>query len=402
MKVLFLCNKSPFPAREGGPIAMNSLIEGMIKAGHQVKVLAVNSYKYNVSLDEIPEEYKAKTGLELVFLDLKIKPFDAFLNLFSGSSYHVERFISPVFRKKLVEILQHYQFDVVQLETLFMVPYVVEIRKYSKAKIVLRAHNIEHLIWKRLSQQTGFFIKRWYLEHLAKTLKRFELKALGKVDGIAAITRKDAAFFRGLTSTHVIDVPFGLTLSHHLVQERPKTLPDFFHIGAMNWIPNEEGIRWFLDEVWPEVHKKYPEIQFHLAGRYMPAWLVDGYQPTIKVWGEVENANDFVQKHDIAIVPLLSGSGIRIKIIEAMALGKAVITTEVGAEGILYQNDVNIIIANNKSEFVNAIEKCLSKPGFSNEIGKNARALIETVYDNQQIVSRLLLFYEHIRRLVAH
>jgi glycosyltransferase involved in cell wall biosynthesis len=186
------------------------------------------------------------------------------------------------------------------------------------------------------------------------------------------------------------------------VQERPKTLPDFFHIGAMNWIPNEEGIRWFLDEVWPEVHKKYPEIQFHLAGRYMPAWLVDGYQPKIKVWGEVENANDFVQKHDIAIVPLLSGSGIRIKIIEAMALGKAVITTEVGAEGILYQNDVNIIIANNKSEFVNAIEKCLSKPGFSNEIGKNARALIETVYDNQQIVSRLLLFYEHIRRLVAH
>lgn len=155
MKVLFLCNKSPFPAREGGPIAMNSLIEGMIQAGHQVKVLAVNSYKYNVSLEEIPEEYKAKTGLELVFLDLKIKPLDAFLNLFSGSSYHVERFISPIFRKKLVAILQHHQFDVVQLETLFMVPYVGEIRKYSKAKIVLRAHNIEHLIWKRLSQQTG-------------------------------------------------------------------------------------------------------------------------------------------------------------------------------------------------------------------------------------------------------
>jgi glycosyltransferase involved in cell wall biosynthesis len=401
MKVLFLCNKSPFPAREGGPIAMNSLIEGMIQAGHQVKVLAVNSYKYNVSLEEIPEEYKAKTGLELVFLDLKIKPLDAFLNLFSGSSYHVERFISPIFRKKLVAILQHHQFDVVQLETLFMVPYVGEIRKYSKAKIVLRAHNIEHLIWKRLSQQTGFFIKRWYLEHLTKTLKRFELKALDQVDGIAAITRKDAAFFRGLTSMPVIDVPFGLTLSQHMVQESPKALPDFFHIGAMNWIPNEEGIRWFLDEVWPEVHKKYPEIQFHLAGRYMPAWCVDGYRPQIKVWGEVENANDFVQKHDIAIVPLLSGSGIRIKIIEAMALGKAVITTEVGAEGILYQNDVNILIADTKTEFINAIEKCLDNPGFYHEVGKNAKALIETVYDNKQIVSRLLLFYEHIRRHAA-
>jgi glycosyltransferase involved in cell wall biosynthesis len=173
---------------------------------------------------------------------------------------------------------------------------------------------------------------------------------------------------------------------------------DFFHIGAMNWMHNEEGIRWFLDEVWPEVHKKYPEIKFFLAGRYMPSWLVDGYRPQIKVVGEVESANDFVQAHDIAIVPLLSGSGIRIKIIEAMALGKAVITTEVGAEGILYQNDVNILIANNKQEFLNAFEKCLNKSDFYAEVGKNARVLIETVYDNRQIVSRLLLFYEQIRR----
>ncbi len=398
MRVLFLCNKSPYPAREGGPIAMNSLIEGLLDAGHLVKILAVNSDKYHVDPSEIPADYKQKTGIELVHLDLRVKPVEAFLNLFTSSSYHVERFISSDFRKKLLDILQRYQFDIVQLETLFMMPYVADIRTHSKAKVILRAHNIEHLIWKRLSQQAGNAIKRWYLNHLTRTLKRFELKSLEQVDGIAAITRKDAAFFRGLTATPVIDIPFGIRLREKKTEVSGKTLPALFHIGAMNWIPNEEGIRWFLDDVWPEVHKRYPLLEFHLAGRYMPNWLFTGYKPQVKVLGEVPNADDFVQSNDIAIVPLLSGSGIRIKIIEAMAQGKAVITTEIGAEGILYQNEHNILIANNKMEFLNALEKCIKQPDFYKNIGVNARTLIEQVYDNKLIVHRLELFYDQLRK----
>ena len=133
MKILFLCNKSPFPAMEGGPMAMNSMIEGMLAAGHEVKVLAVNSEKYHIELNDIPKDYRAQTGIELVQIDLRVKALDAFLNLFSGKSYHVERFISEDFRLRLIQILDSQSFDIVQLETLFMMPYLEDIRNHSKA-----------------------------------------------------------------------------------------------------------------------------------------------------------------------------------------------------------------------------------------------------------------------------
>jgi polysaccharide biosynthesis protein PslH len=398
MKVLFLCNKSPYPALEGGPIAMNSIIEGLLEAGHQVKILAVNSDKYNIIPDDIPEDYKQKTGIELVHLELGIKPIDAFLSLLQNKSYHVERFISPAFTKKLIQLLDSSQFDVVQLETLFMVPYITHIRKHSKAIIVLRAHNIEHLIWHRLAEQSTFLPKRLYLKHLTHTLKNFELKALNQVDGIAAITRKDADFFRGNSATPVIDIPFGIDPLDFQITESETKTPTLFHIGAMNWLPNEEGIRWFLDQVWPEVNKRLPELKFYLAGRYMPEWLVTGYKPNIIVVGEVESAHNFVRSKTIAIVPLLSGSGIRIKIIEAMALGKTVITTEIGAEGIFYKNEKNILIASNANEFIRSIEKCANNLDFCDLIGKNARKLIEEVYDKSKIINRLLLFYNELKK----
>ena len=168
---------------------MNSIITGLLEAGHQVKVLAVNNAKYNVKESDIPEEYRKKTGIELIDVDLGIKPLNAFLNLFTRKSYHVERFISKDFKARLTELLQKEQFDVVQLEMLYMTPYVETIREHSKAMIVLRAHNVEHKIWERIAKETKFFLKRWYVNHLAKTLKDYELSALETVDGIAAITR---------------------------------------------------------------------------------------------------------------------------------------------------------------------------------------------------------------------
>ena len=171
MKILLLCNKPPYPASEGGPMAMNSIITGLLEAGHQVKILAVNSEKFNIKASDIPDEYRKKTGIELIDVDLSIRPLKAFTNLFTRKSYHVERFISKEFRERLIKVLEKEQFDVVQLEMLFMAPYVEDIRAHSKALIVLRAHNVEHKIWERIAKETKFFIKRWYINHLAKTLK---------------------------------------------------------------------------------------------------------------------------------------------------------------------------------------------------------------------------------------
>ncbi len=397
MKILLLCNKPPYPASEGGPMAMNSIITGLLEAGHQVKILAVNSEKFNVKESDIPDDYKQKTGIELIDVDLRVRPLKAFVNLFTKKSYHVERFISKDFKARLAELLEKESFDVVQLEMLYMAPYVETIRQHSKAMIVLRAHNVEHKIWERIAKETKFFAKRWYVNHLAKTLKDYELNALETVDGIAAITRKDAAFFRKYCSKPIIDIPYGVYPEEFSPKYEIKGKPKFYHIGSMNWMPNAEGIRWFIDEVLPKTTEKVPDFVFHLAGRNMPEWLKTLDNPNIDVIGEVPDAKEFVANHDVAIVPLLSGSGIRIKIIESMAMGKTVITTRVGAEGILYDEEVNIVIAENKAKMVEAIRSINENPQIAERIGRAARQLVEEAYDNRKIIARLLMFYEQIR-----
>ena len=397
MKILLICNKPPYPASEGGPMAMNSIITGLLDAGHHVKILAINSPKYNVKDSDIPEEYRKKTGIELIDVDLDVKPIKAFLNLFTRKSYHVERFISKTFKARLAEVLQKELFDVVQLEMLYMAPYIETIREHSKAVVVLRAHNVEHKIWERIANETKFFVKRWYINHLAKTLKEYELNALETVDGIAAITRKDAAFFRKYCSKPIIDIPYGVYPEEFTPKSEIEGHPKFYHIGSMNWMPNEEGIRWFIDEVLPKTVEKVPTFVYHLAGRNMPEWLTQLNNPNIDVVGEVPDAKAFVANNDVVIVPLLAGSGIRIKIIESMAMGKTVITTRVGAEGILYDEEVNIIIAENKAKMVEAIRSINENPQIAVKIGQAARKLIEETYDNRKIIARLLLFYEQIK-----
>ena len=397
MKILLLCNKPPYPASEGGPMAMNSIITGLLEAGHEVKILAINDPKYNVKESDIPDDYREKTGIELIDVNLRVRPLKAFFNLFTKKSYHVERFISKAFKEKLVETLEKESFDVVQLEMLYMTPYVETIREHSKALIVLRAHNVEHKIWERIANETKFFAKRWYIKHLAKTLKEYELSAIENVDGIAAITRKDASFFRKYCSKPIIDIPFGVYPEQFMPDYEIDGEPQFYHIGSMNWMPNEEGIRWFIDEVLPKTVEKVPNFVYHLAGRSMPDWLTNLNNPHVDVIGEVADAKEFVANHDIAIVPLLSGSGIRIKIIESMAMGKTVITTRVGAEGILYDEEVNIIIAENKAKMVEAIRSINENPQIAVKIGRAARKLVEETYDNRKIIDRLLMFYEQIR-----
>ena len=236
-----------------------------------------------------------------------------------------------------------------------------------------------------------------YINHLTKTLKNYELNAINTVDGIAAITRKDAAFFRKYCATPTIDIPYGVYPEAFEPRYEIEGKPRFYHIGSMNWMPNEEGIRWFIDDCLEAVVAKVPDFVFHLAGRNMPEWLKEMKNEHLDVVGEVPDAKEFVRNHDVAIVPLLSGSGIRIKIIESMALGKTVITTMVGAEGILYEEDVHLIIAENKAKMAETIRRVNENPAMAVEIGKAARQLVEDIYDNRKITARLLLFYSQIK-----
>ncbi len=400
MRILFICNKSPWPPREGGPIAMNAMIEGFLEQGNQVKVLAINSNKYNVDINTIPEVYRSKTKIELVYTDLRIKPLDAFFNLFTARSYHVKRFITKDLAKTIKRILTESQFDIIQLETLFVTPYISLIRQLSKAPIVLRAHNIEHLIWERLFQREKNLLKRFYLKHLYETLKNYEIKMIREVDGIIAITSTDASFFSHfISSEKIIAIPFGINDDMlNSVEKRPLAEPSncIFHIGSMNWLPNVEGINWFLKEVWPDLKEKTPGIKFRIAGREMPEWLTHFNDPDVVVDGEVADAIDYMRKYRIMVVPLFSGSGIRIKIIEGMMTGCVVLTTTIGAEGIEYSNGQNILICNTKSDFIDSISMILKNESMVESLSKAASEFIRKNHSNSLLIRELESFYNRI------
>ncbi|MEI6575013.1 MAG: glycosyltransferase family 4 protein [Bacteroidota bacterium] len=395
MKILVLCNKSPYPPKEGGAIAMNALVEGLARAGNQLRVVAVSSDKFPVKAEDIPSDYCQKTKLEIVHLDLSIKPVDAFMNLFSKKSYHVQRFTSTAFAQKLTRILKEDNFDIIQLETLYMCPYIPLIRRNSKAKIVLRTHNIEHMIWEEIARDSRNPIKRWYLSYLARKLKTFEIDALHDADGIAAITDPDADYIRSQASEVPVEtIHFGIFPEEYKNDFKPQSLPrDIFHIGSMNWLPNEEGIRWFLKDVMPYVHHLHDDLKLYLAGRMMPDWLLNYGRNNVVIVGEVENAVEFMTQHGIMIVPLFSGSGVRIKIVEAMLAGRAVISTSKGAQGLSCRDGENIMIADTRDDFVSAISKCLADPAFAVRLGENARKYILAEHNNLIVIEKLMAFY---------
>ena len=397
MRILLLCNKSPYPPKEGGPIAMNMIIEGLIAAGHTVKVMAVNSDKYHVSISRIPVEYVRKTGIELIDVDLRIRPWQAFLNVFTGLSYHVERFRSEHFAGRLAEILKAEKFDVVQFEMLYMSAYLNVVRRYSNAKAVLRAHNIEHLIWERIAATTSNPVKKFYIRHLARTLKKYELSIINQFDGLVTISEDDLKFFmQSGCSVPGTSVTFGMKMEDYTEPAGEEEFPSLFSIGAMNWIPNVEGVRWFLQNVWPDVHRQFPTLKYYIAGRGIPLWLINTEYPNVVIEGEVENALQFMKSRGVMIVPLFSGSGIRIKIIEAMVAGKAIISTTIGAEGILYTRGENIMIADTPCEFFEMISACVENHDLCKKIGRNASGLISLHYNWDKIITKLLAFYQII------
>jgi polysaccharide biosynthesis protein PslH len=391
MKVLQICLKPPFPEVDGGCKAMHAITQGFLDNKIDVKVLTISTPKHPFQKEKMSQSYLDKTRIEHFFIDTKVNPLGAFCNLFSSKSYNLERFYSKGFENLIVEELKSTVYDVVLLETFFVTGYIEAIRSISTAKIVYQAQNIEHDIWE-LNAKKEKGIKKWYFNFLAKRLKNAEIENIQKVDGIAPITDLDQKRFGELgAKVPMITIPFGVNLLDYKYQS-PHSGNKVFHIGSMDWSPNQIGIKWLLDNIWGDVCQKVSDAELNLAGRRMPDWIKSDDEQNVNVLGEVDNAIDFINNNNIMVVPLLTGSGMRIKIIEGMVLGKLVITTSIGAEGICYTDKKNIVIANSPEEFTSAIIYYLNNRAEQITIGKSARKLMESDYDNNVIVKKLIDF----------
>jgi len=392
MRILQLCKKFPYPIKDGEVIAITNLAKAYQTLGAEVHLLCINTPKHFFDKSRLPESFNFYESIQSVSVDTDLKPQRAFLNLFSSKSYHIDRFVDSGFSKKIEETLKKIAPDIVQLETLFLAPYVKLIRKHSKAKVVMRAHNVEHEIWSRITEHTPSFLKRTYLAYLTRKLKHFEVQHLNRYDILAPITSRDLKTFQclGFEGSHQV-TPIGINHQDYKPAPFPVNQPlSISFIGSLDWVPNLEGMDWFIKHAWPTIRTAYPEITLHLAGRNTPDHLYELTSQKVVIHGEVPNAKIFINQYPVMIVPLLSGSGMRVKILEGMALGRVVITTTIGLEGIEAQHKKEVLIADTAGEWFQCLKFCQEYPQALPLIGSAAQKLIRLSYDNLEIGQRLM------------
>jgi polysaccharide biosynthesis protein PslH len=395
MEILQLCNKIPYPPKDGGSVAIFNLARGLALEGNKVDILAMETFKHKHTTNgtSLPDNIT----LETVFVDTTIKIVPLLINLlFKRIPYNAERFISVEFSSKLQQKLSKKKYDIVQLEGLYLTPYISLIRKFSDAQIALRSHNIEYKIWKKLYSNEKSVFKKFYLWVLARRVKAMEQKSINAYDYLVPITYIDAVQYQKFGNkkpSKVIQTGIpAAEISDELKIRKDRKL---FFIGSLDWLPNQEGILWFIKEVWPMISNYHAHIEFHIAGRNAPEWFIKAIdRKGIVFHGEVENARIFSEKFDIMIVPLLSGGGMRVKIVEAMSLGKVVVTTSIGAEGLDIIPNYHAIVSDMPSDFSTGVQVLLENTDFFIKLGENSIRFIKNNYTNRVLAKELANFYQ--------
>jgi polysaccharide biosynthesis protein PslH len=397
MKILLLTNKSPWPPKDGGASATLSMIKGLIDCNASITVLSLNTSKHPVRIEDIPGELLRSTDYDLVNINSGINNVRLCLNLiFSRKPYNIERFWSGKYNSELIKVLKR-NFDIVQIEGLSMHLYLNTVRQNSSAPVVFRPHNIENLIWARLADEEQNPFKRYYFRILAKRLRKIEKDIANKFDALQPISYPDLAWFEteGLSKPSLLSMP-GYNPAE-IIDNNALNTANVCFIGALDWLPNINGLNWFIREVWPLVTDRIPESKFFIAGRNASKKTITGLKGKKIVFvGEVESSASFINNKAVMVVPLFSGSGIRMKIIEGMSLGKCIVSTPVGAEGLLYEDKKDIFIASEASGFSEHIIELLTNPVLRGETAKNAGNNVRKNYNILVSSEKIMNFYREL------
>ncbi|RZJ82099.1 MAG: glycosyltransferase [Flavobacterium sp.] len=397
MKLLMLSHQVPFPPNSGYPIVVYNTIKGLLKLGVEVTLFSINPHKEKVDVDDIYDPIFEQVDFHSYSIDTEVNIWGAFFNIFSNQSYNVSRFFDDEAAKVLENILREKDFDVIQFEGIYVVPYLETIKEHSKAKLVYRAHNIAFDVWERLALRENFTPRRKYLEFLSRRLKVYETEQINRFHQVFAISEPDRQNILLMgCQTRLAVFPVAIDFDKYKIDSTKTSFPTLFHLGAMDWRPNKEGLEWFLDEIWPDIETLNGELRFYIAGKNMQQQFFDYDSDNLIVEGEVFDAVEFMNSKAIMIVPLLSASGMRVKIIEGMAMQKCIIATSMAAEGINYKNGKDILIANTSGEFYRAILQCLTQPKKWQEIGANARKTAERDHEVNSSAKRMLNIYEEL------
>ena len=388
MKVLLIGNKPAYPKVDGGCVASAAFLNDLISAGCEVHYSFLHTDKHPYQEDAFPDYLKNDVHLSSAYVDTSVKKSDAFKHLFSSASFNVERFYDKNFEDQLVQLVKDASIETIIFDNVFSARYQAGLKKsYPDLPCYIRSHNVEFEIWEGLAEGTRNAIVRRYLKKLAKDLKRFEIKAYNDSQGVLTITEDDKDELKklGVTSpvAHAaVSVPIS-DYTHDYSQI------GLFHLGAMNWRPNVEAVDTVLKYL-PSWLEKDSDIHFTIAGLQSEERYDHLEDTSISVLGFVPDIADFVHTQGILVAPIQSGSGVRIKILEMMALGIPIITTTLGAQGIADTSAV--ILADNHESLTESVYALRNNEKKRKELGEKAKSIITFNHNSETISKKILEF----------
>ncbi len=385
MKTLVIANKSPFPVIDGGCFAMSVFLKNLqaISEIEQIDYFMLSTHKHPFSEKAIPIDLNLKTKFYGHEIDTKLYARSALRHLIQGKSYNLSRFYDEAVTQKLNVLIHENEYDIVIFESLFPLVYLEQIRKISKAKCILRAHNIEFDIWDDLQLNEGNPLKKWYLNQLVKALRKEEIAYYKQLDLILSLSTDDIGKIDKICSTPTRFIPVSI---ENTVCKTNYSSNSLCFIGSYNWEPNVEAINWFLSDLNPIIQQSIP-VQVEIAGKDGATVFKDNSSASVQFKGFVESPSEFLKENGIFIAPMKSGSGVKIKVLEAMSNGLPCVLTPKAAEGLDLPADYPI--CKTDQEFINLCIDLAINLEKREQLGKLGFEYLQANFGFESVVGKL-------------
>ncbi|UQD53492.1 hypothetical protein C0971_16795 [Bacillus methanolicus] len=390
-RILFLTTLLPFPLDNGGKIKTYNTIEALSRNYDIDLVCYVNKKEDLVYLENIKNIVKdVQVVQKNMIRSTSTKNFliDYFKSLIRVYPYSINKFYTSELEIKIINKLKEENYKYIYIDHL---PMMVYQHLFPKNKLVLDQHNVESLIFKRFIETESNFIKKalGLLEFIK--LKRFEIKSLKFAQQIICLSENDKEVFKGFgvkeEKLNVIPIHLKLNKKYEY-QKKEKDKLKILFLGSMSWYPNQNGIRWFMENVWFNLNQN--DYEMYIVGSNPPNYIQKYHNgQNVFVTGYVDDVDEYIRQCDVSVVPLFVGSGQRVKIIESFAKGIPVISTSIGAEGLIYEKNKSIIIADNAKQFIESLNMLKKDTNKLIELSENGKKLFYKHYSFENLPHKL-------------
>lgn len=386
MKVLFLSQIVPYPPH-GGVLQRGYNVIRQLGRHAEVHLLAF------VHPDALPTpDTLAESRVELArhcrtveYFPLWVKQSPAHkalglgMSLVSAEPFGAIAHRSAAYQRRIAALMREIRFDIVHADTIALVPFVPE---PPGAATVLTHHNIESMLMARRAEVESGAAARWFLHREAAKLARAERDWSPRFDLNIVMSEPDgAALTRLAPGVHTAVVPNGVDTEYFTPRSEGEH-PALIYGGGMNMFANRDAVMFFLDEIWPRVAAAHPTVRFFAVGQDPPPELLAraAADARVVVTGYVKDIREHIGPASVYVVPLRVGGGTRLKVLDAMAMGKAMVSTSVGCEGIGITPGTHLLIADAPEAFADTVNGLLADAARRRALGAAARALVEREY----------------------